>query len=218
MQTFKFSVQPWSSLNIQDYQQVPTFFPSAVILHLFLFSGLASMSIPVYIAECSPSGKRGSLVTIYQVLITFGLFASCVVCGLLANVREGWRYSFVAYFPQRTFIQSCKRAVVLPGICSALLPYLQLSSSSVSYLCQKVLGGLFQCEGKVLESPLISRSEVRFPQQLSRKARLPQIAILSMSQGGRFERWFQFSIVRSTQHCLIALTSDALALLQRVIM
>uniref|UniRef100_A0A224YXB3 Proton myo inositol cotransporter n=1 Tax=Rhipicephalus zambeziensis TaxID=60191 RepID=A0A224YXB3_9ACAR len=55
--------------------------------------GLASMTVPVYIAEVSPAELRGLLVTINQVFITGGQFVASVVDGLFSSDTEnGWRY------------------------------------------------------------------------------------------------------------------------------
>ncbi|XP_057692171.1 proton myo-inositol cotransporter-like isoform X2 [Corythoichthys intestinalis] len=55
--------------------------------------GLASMTLPVYIAEVSPPHMRGQLVTIIIVLVTAGQFIACVVDGAFSYMsRDGWRY------------------------------------------------------------------------------------------------------------------------------
>lgn len=55
--------------------------------------GLASMTVPVYIAEVSPAELRGFLVTINQVFITGGQFVASIVDGLFSSDTEnGWRY------------------------------------------------------------------------------------------------------------------------------
>ena len=56
--------------------------------------GMLSMCVPVYIAELSPEHVRGSLSTLWQVAITFGiLIASAANLGL-KNWEEGWRLSY----------------------------------------------------------------------------------------------------------------------------
>lgn len=55
--------------------------------------GLASMTVPVYIAEVAPAELRGLLVTINQVFITGGQFIASVTAGLFSGDTEnGWRY------------------------------------------------------------------------------------------------------------------------------
>lgn len=54
--------------------------------------GLASMSTPVYIAECSAPKYRGVLVMLYTLGTTGGQFVAGIICGLFANVEEGWRW------------------------------------------------------------------------------------------------------------------------------
>nr|XP_018670589.1 proton myo-inositol cotransporter-like isoform X1 [Ciona intestinalis] len=55
--------------------------------------GLASMTVPMYIAEVSPSNVRGRLVSINNLFITGGQFvASCVDGAFSSDVEDGWRY------------------------------------------------------------------------------------------------------------------------------
>ena len=54
--------------------------------------GLASMSIPVYIAEVSPLEIRGKLVTINNCFITGGQFVAALVAGAFSLHTDGWRF------------------------------------------------------------------------------------------------------------------------------
>uniref|UniRef100_A0A8C2DFX1 Solute carrier family 2 member 13b n=1 Tax=Cyprinus carpio TaxID=7962 RepID=A0A8C2DFX1_CYPCA len=55
--------------------------------------GIASMTVPVYIAEVSPSELRGQLVTINTLFITGGQFIASVVDGAFSYLpHDGWRY------------------------------------------------------------------------------------------------------------------------------
>ncbi|XP_061629954.1 proton myo-inositol cotransporter-like isoform X2 [Phyllopteryx taeniolatus] len=55
--------------------------------------GVASMTLPVYIAEVSPPHMRGQLVTVIIVLVTAGQFIATVVDGAFSYMsRDGWRY------------------------------------------------------------------------------------------------------------------------------
>ncbi|XP_067446690.1 proton myo-inositol cotransporter-like isoform X3 [Thunnus thynnus] len=55
--------------------------------------GIASMTVPVYIAEVSPSHLRGQLVTINALFITGGQFIASVIDGAFSYLsRDGWRY------------------------------------------------------------------------------------------------------------------------------
>ncbi|KAM7397155.1 hypothetical protein PAMP_020149 [Pampus punctatissimus] len=55
--------------------------------------GIASMTVPVYIAEVSPSHLRGQLVTINTLFITGGQFIASVVDGAFSYMsHDGWRY------------------------------------------------------------------------------------------------------------------------------
>lgn len=50
------------------------------------------MTVPVYIAEVSPSELRGQLVTINTLFITGGQFVASVVDGAFSYLpHDGWR-------------------------------------------------------------------------------------------------------------------------------
>ncbi|NBC83568.1 MAG: sugar porter family MFS transporter [Bacteroidetes bacterium] len=57
--------------------------------------GVASYTVPLYISELSPTHVRGALVSINQLAITVGIFASYLVDLGFANTHEGWRWMFV---------------------------------------------------------------------------------------------------------------------------
>ncbi|XP_056311215.1 proton myo-inositol cotransporter [Danio aesculapii] len=62
-------------------------------LILGLGLGIASMTIPVYIAETSPPHLRGRLVTINTLFITAGQFTASIIDGAFSYMKhEGWRY------------------------------------------------------------------------------------------------------------------------------
>ncbi|KAJ8249725.1 hypothetical protein COCON_G00229410 [Conger conger] len=55
--------------------------------------GIASMTVPVYIAESSPPQLRGRLVTVNTLFITGGQLVASVVDGAFSYLqRGGWRY------------------------------------------------------------------------------------------------------------------------------
>jgi SP family myo-inositol transporter-like MFS transporter 13 len=54
--------------------------------------GIASMTVPVYIAEVAPSSIRGALVSADVLLITGGQFVSYGVDLALANHKDNWRW------------------------------------------------------------------------------------------------------------------------------
>ncbi|KAJ3217336.1 hypothetical protein HDU67_008138 [Dinochytrium kinnereticum] len=51
--------------------------------------GVLSMVVPLYIAEAAPPQIRGRLTTVYQLLITFGIFiANCINAGIFVSYSE----------------------------------------------------------------------------------------------------------------------------------
>eukprot|EP01102_Stenamoeba_stenopodia_P013828 TRINITY_DN4532_c0_g1_i1.p1 TRINITY_DN4532_c0_g1~~TRINITY_DN4532_c0_g1_i1.p1 ORF type:complete len:376 (-),score=70.16 TRINITY_DN4532_c0_g1_i1:154-1281(-) len=54
--------------------------------------GIASMSVPIYIAEMAPCSIRGALVSVDVMLITGGQFISYGVDAALINVPHNWRW------------------------------------------------------------------------------------------------------------------------------
>lgn len=59
----------------------------------FILVGVASMTVPVYIAEVAPPHLRGRLVTINTLFITGGQFFASVVDGLFSYLaKDGWRF------------------------------------------------------------------------------------------------------------------------------
>lgn len=56
--------------------------------------GVASHTVPMYIAEAAPADMRGFLVTLNNIFIVLGqVIASLVDCAFgVARVDEGWRY------------------------------------------------------------------------------------------------------------------------------
>ncbi|XP_055963785.1 proton myo-inositol cotransporter [Sorex fumeus] len=55
--------------------------------------GIASMTVPVYIAEVSPPNLRGRFVTVNTLFITGGQFFASVVDGAFSSLPDnGWRY------------------------------------------------------------------------------------------------------------------------------
>jgi SP family galactose:H+ symporter-like MFS transporter len=61
--------------------------------------GLASLIVPLYIAEIAPPDTRGGLVSLNQLMITIGILLSYIV-GVAFTPIEGWRWMFaVAVVP-----------------------------------------------------------------------------------------------------------------------
>ncbi|GAA5915886.1 hypothetical protein JCM6882_001750 [Rhodosporidiobolus microsporus] len=56
--------------------------------------GLASMTLPVYLAEISPRKYRGRIVASLVVLITGGQVLAYAVDAVFFNVAQGWRWMF----------------------------------------------------------------------------------------------------------------------------
>lgn len=64
--------------------------------------GIASFSVPLYIAEISPARKRGALVTLNQLMITIGILVSYITDYWVANDSNpfSWRLMFhIGFIP-----------------------------------------------------------------------------------------------------------------------
>uniref|UniRef100_A0A0L8HGE7 Major facilitator superfamily (MFS) profile domain-containing protein n=1 Tax=Octopus bimaculoides TaxID=37653 RepID=A0A0L8HGE7_OCTBM len=72
--------------------------------------GLASTTVPIYIAECAPVSIRGQLVTMNNFFITGGQFVASVMDGLFSCVPEGW-----------SLINTFKRIYHSKTVCRALI-------------------------------------------------------------------------------------------------
>jgi SP family xylose:H+ symportor-like MFS transporter len=95
-----FTMSAWGS-------GLPAILPESVTL-LVIFRligglgiGIASMNAPMYIAELSPAGIRGKMVTFYQMAIVIGFFVVFLVTYSIGggqteeyNTQYGWRWMF----------------------------------------------------------------------------------------------------------------------------
>ncbi len=95
-----FSLSAWGS-------GLPDFLPQTVSILVIsrivggVAIGIASMNVPVYIAEIAPAKIRGNLVSYYQLAIVVGFFLVFLVTYEVAevlpetdNIEKGWRYMF----------------------------------------------------------------------------------------------------------------------------
>jgi len=84
--------------------------------------GSVSVLSPMYVAEVAPPRIRGTLVTIYQLAITFGILVSYLVNYALHDVDHNWRWMFatglipsVVFFTGLIFIPETPRWLVKAG-------------------------------------------------------------------------------------------------------
>jgi len=85
--------------------------------------GAVSVLSPMYVAEVAPPKIRGSLITIYQLAITFGILVSYLVNFALHDVENNWRWMFatglipsIIFFIGLFFIPESPRWLVKAGI------------------------------------------------------------------------------------------------------
>ncbi|KAJ3035795.1 hypothetical protein HDU99_010554, partial [Rhizoclosmatium hyalinum] len=50
--------------------------------------GTASMVVPMYIAETAPAATRGALTTVYQLMITFGIFVATAINSIIIKAVD----------------------------------------------------------------------------------------------------------------------------------
>jgi sugar porter (SP) family MFS transporter len=84
--------------------------------------GSVSVLSPMYVAEVAPPRIRGTLVTIYQLAITFGILVSYLVNYALHDVDNNWRWMFatglipsVVFFFGLLYIPESPRWLVKAG-------------------------------------------------------------------------------------------------------
>lgn len=84
--------------------------------------GAASVLSPMYVAEVVPSRIRGTMVSIYQLSITFGILTSYLINYLLHDVENNWRWMFasgavpsVLFFIGLFFIPETPRWLLMHG-------------------------------------------------------------------------------------------------------
>ena len=58
----------------------------------FFYVGLASMTVPMYLAECSPINLRGRLTVLDNMAVTGGQFVAGIIDFAFSYTRQGWRY------------------------------------------------------------------------------------------------------------------------------
>ncbi len=123
-----FTLSAWGS-------GLPAFLPESVSL-LVVFRligglgiGIASMNAPTYIAEISPAGKRGTMVTFYQMAIVIGFFVVFLATYFIGsgksmsyNIDMGWRWMFwselipaLLFFLLLFFVPKSPRWLMLKG-------------------------------------------------------------------------------------------------------
>ena len=57
--------------------------------------GIVSFCGPLYLSEISPKEKRGQIVSLHQLAITFGILFSYLTNYLCANLESNWRVMFL---------------------------------------------------------------------------------------------------------------------------
>lgn len=92
------------------------------------------MTVPVYIAEVSPSHLRGQLVTINTLFITGGQFVASVVDGVFSYLpHDGWRWVQMEALPLESFSKKQSFFIYILLCYIFFLPI----SSELSYLSGK---------------------------------------------------------------------------------
>jgi sugar porter (SP) family MFS transporter len=94
--------------------------------------GAVSVLSPMYVAEVAPPRIRGTLITIYQLAITFGILVSYLVNFALHDVENNWRWMFatglfpsLVFFTGLLFIPESPRWLVKAGFREKAMTVLQ---------------------------------------------------------------------------------------------
>lgn len=83
-----------SALELGLSHSVPLLVAGRFIVGLAV--GAASMIVPVYISEVSPSKKRGRLLTLNSVSTTGGQFIANIIAYAIKDMKSNWRWMFLA--------------------------------------------------------------------------------------------------------------------------
>ena len=67
--------------------------------------GLASMTVPIYLAECAPTHLRGGLTVADNMAITGGQFVAGIVDFSFSYTAHGWRSAQSVQLCVRVFLQ-----------------------------------------------------------------------------------------------------------------
>lgn len=90
----------------------------------FWLTGLTSTTIPMYLAECSPSYLRGTLVSTNIAMVAFGQFMANVVDGIFGDdAHDGWRWvcghspvvCVLEHSSESTFLLCRRFHTIIPG-------------------------------------------------------------------------------------------------------
>ena len=58
--------------------------------------GASAVAVPAYVGEMAPKAKRGSVVTVYELMVCFGMITSGLVDWGLRGVEHSWRWMVAA--------------------------------------------------------------------------------------------------------------------------
>ena len=56
-----------------------------------IHAGLASMFVPMYLAESAPAHGRGKIMVFYMMNMIVGVLIGSLIAGSFSEVAEGWR-------------------------------------------------------------------------------------------------------------------------------
>lgn len=141
--------------------------------------GAASLVVPLYISELSPSAFRGGLVTLSVLFITLGQVVAYAIGWMLSLKAHGWRWMVglgaapaVLQFGLLLFLPETPRWLVKNGN---------------SQIARRVLNGVYSSNNSIVEEVLRAiDKEIFEEEEAARKGNLPSL-------GGRDVRtsWFQ---------------------------
>lgn len=83
--------------------------------------GVASIVVPLYLSEISPSAIRGRIVTCYQLAITVGILMAYITNSVLLSYAQGHMAAASASFIDHVYIQEVWRGMFSIGAVLALL-------------------------------------------------------------------------------------------------
>jgi MFS transporter, SP family, sugar:H+ symporter len=149
--------------------------------------GIASVIAPAYIAEVAPADQRGRLGSLQQLAIVVGIFMALLVDYFIAASAgsaeapfwfgvDAWRWMFWSEIPPAIFYGAA--ALMIPESPRFLIA--QKRYEEAAEVLEKVVGGNVNAKVEEIRQTVLSKSQPKFSDLISRKGGLLSIVWIGM--------------------------------------